>query len=653
LLSVIIPVFNQCRFTIGCLKSIKDVLEESQLKVEVIVVDDKSTDQTKEVLSKCIGIRTLTNEENVGFIASCNRGAAAARGKHLLFLNNDTIVRPRCFEEILATFELKPDAGLVGAKLLYPDGKLQEAGGIIWNDGSGWNYGRMDDPEKPEYSYLREVDYCSGACLAVPRLLFERLDGFDTRYLPAYCEDSDLAFRVRRAGFKVYYQPLAQIIHFEGMTSGRDVSENVKSYQVINQQKLFFRWSRTLSAHGISGTDPYTAKERQIKKRMLVLDACVLTPDQDAGSLTVYNHIKIFQSLGYKVTFAPDNLQREDNYTSDLQRLGIECLYYPHTKSMRSHLETYGSYYDIVFIARAGVAHAHIDNIKTYCPRAKILFDTEDLHFLREARRAELENDAQLAQKALVRKKQELGIARKSDCTIVVSQYEKEILLKEDPNLNVVVIPVPRDITGRSGEFEERRDILFIGGFQHPPNVDAILYFVRDIYPLIKQELPDIKFYVLGSKPPAEVVALATDSSIVVTGYIDNLAPFFNRCRLSIAPLRYGAGVKGKILTSLSYGLPVVASSVACEGIGLENNVDVLRSDEPSNFAANVVRLYNDATLWNKLSENGLDIIAKNYSVAITTSAFQKLFASLTDNPESEFQTAEIQTEDSLKVTAR
>ena len=346
LLSVIIPVFNHSAFTIGCLNSIKERLEQSQLRVEVIVVNDNSTDDTKVLLTRYAGIRTITNDKNVGFIASCNRGASIARGEYLLFLNNDTIVQPRCFEEILSTFQLKPDAGLVGAKLLYPDGRLQEAGGIIWNDGSAWNYGRMDDPDKPEYSYLREVDYCSGACLAVPRDLFERLHGFDSRYRPAYCEDSDLAFRVRELGYKVYYQPLAEVIHFEGITSGKDISEKVKSHQVVNQQKLFAQWSNSLSTYGDPGTNPYTAKERNVRKRILVVDARILLPDQDAGSLTVFNHIKIFQALGYKVTFAPDNLKVEERYTSDLQRLGVECLHLPYTESICSHLETYGSYYD-------------------------------------------------------------------------------------------------------------------------------------------------------------------------------------------------------------------------------------------------------------------------------------------------------------------
>ena len=628
-ISVVIPVFNKFTYTFNCLRSIQDVLADSDLNVEIIVVNDQSTDDTAKILAQIKGIRVLTNPKNLGFIDSCNNGAAIAQGQYLLFLNNDTLVSPRCFEELLLTFQNKADAGLVGAKLVYPDGRLQEAGGIIWNDASGWNYGRLDDSDKPEYCYLREVDYCSGACIMVPRELFNRLRGFDTRFCPAYYEDCDLAFQIRQAGYRVYYQPLAQVTHFEGVTSGTDVSTDVKSYQVVNQQKFREKWPEVLLNHGESGVDPYLSKERQVAKRILFLDACVLTPDQDAGSVMVFNHLKIFQSLGYKVTFAPDNLQRAEGYTANMQRIGIECLYWPQTKSIKSHLEERGKDYDLVFITRADVAAKHGDDVRTNCPRAAIIFNTIDLHFVREQRWAELEKNSELAKLALKRKDMELSIAASSDCTLVVSSYEQEVLLRENPRLNVSVVPLTLDMPGRHTDFDERADLLYIGGFQHTPNVDAVLYFVQSIYPLIKLQLPDVKFYILGSKPPEEILDLANDSSIVVTGYIEDVAPHFNRCRLSVAPLRYGAGLKGKVLTSLSYGLPMVASSIACEGIGLDNEINILIADEPAEFAEKVVRLYADAALWNRLSTSGFDKVNRDYSTAATRSYFERLFTSL------------------------
>ena len=181
------------------------------------------------------GIVYLRNETNCGFIASCNRGAQRARGKYLVFLNNDTLVRDGWLRALIDTFSEDPNAGIAGSKLIYPDGRLQEAGGIIWQDASGWNYGKFDDPTKPEYNYLREVDYCSAAALMIPKALFWSVEGFDSRYSPAYYEDTDLAFKVRQAGYKVLYQPLSEVIHYEGATGGTDLSTGTKQHQDINR----------------------------------------------------------------------------------------------------------------------------------------------------------------------------------------------------------------------------------------------------------------------------------------------------------------------------------------------------------------------------------------------------------------------------------
>src|SRR5213592_3225992 len=210
--SIIIPVFNQFRFTQACLASLQE--HQGAERFEVIVVDDCSTDATAEAVPRMPGIVYLRTETNSGFITSCNRGAEAARGKYLVFLNNDALVRPGWLTALLDTFAEERRAGIVGSKLLYPDGRLQEAGGIIWRDATGWNYGKFDDPEKPEYNYLREVDYCSAAALMIPKSLFASEGCFDSRYAPAYYEDTDLAFKVRGAGYKVLYQPLSEVIHY-------------------------------------------------------------------------------------------------------------------------------------------------------------------------------------------------------------------------------------------------------------------------------------------------------------------------------------------------------------------------------------------------------------------------------------------------------
>ena len=611
--SIVIPVFNNIAYTVACLESIQAV--PCRHSYEVVIVDDCSSDQTPRVLAGIKGVRTVRNESNQGFIRSCNRGAAEARGGYLLFLNNDTTVLPGWLDELVDTFTHFPNAGLVGAKLIYPDGRLQEAGGIIWNDASGWNYGRLDDPDKPEYNYAREVDYCSGAAIMVPRPLFETLGSFDERYLPAYFEDADLAFSVRQAGRQVLYQPLSQVIHHEGISSGTDLGSGVKAYQVVNREKFAGKWKARLALHRSPGEEPFLERERSVRGRILVIDATTPMPDRDAGSVTAFFYLKILVELGYKVCFAPANLVSLEKYTADLQRLGIECLYGPHVTSIKQHLKDSGKYYDYVFLYRAYTAWEFIRDVKALCPQAKVIFDTVDLHYLREERLSELSNSASMKAQAARTKEVELSLVSLCDATIVLSPVEKDILLRERPGARIHTIPLLLDIPGSKTGFKDRHGLVFIGGYGHPPNVDAVLYFAESIWPLIKAQIPDITFTILGSSPPDSFRPLARQDGIRVVGYVEDLGEYFDTCTLSIAPLRFGAGIKGKIGTSFCYGVPCVASSVAVEGMGLTDGREVLVADTPAAFAEAVCRLYREQDTWAAMSERGLAFVRENYSL--------------------------------------
>lgn len=619
LASIVIPVHGHCEYTVNCLRSI--IENTGGIDYEVIVVDDASPDNTHTLLATAKNLRVLANEKNKGFLLSANCGAAAARGKYLVLLNNDTIVQRGWLAEMLRTFNEVPQAGLVGAKLLYPDGMLQEAGGIMWRDASGWNYGNADDAGKPEYNYRREADWCSGACIALPKTLWHELHGFDERYVPAFCEDSDMAFAVRKAGRKVIYQPMAAVTHYGGVSCGTDLTAGVKKYQTPNTEKFAKKWARELAAHRPNGEKPELERERNVASRILIIDACTLTPDQDAGSLTVLNHMRVFQNLGYKVSFIPDNLCYAERYTADLQRMGVECHYQPYIGSIEKHLKLHGPLYNAVMLCRPYVAEPHIEAVRRYCPDAKIIFDTEDLHFLRERRQAVIENNPALAAVAEDTRLQELGVAARADCTVVVSEDEKNVLLGENPRLNVAVIRPPRELAPQTAPFAEREGILFIGGFRHTPNVDAVFYFMREIWPAIKREMPGVKFHIIGSNPPEEIKAL-TGIDVIVHGYVADIAPHFARCRLSVAPIRFGAGVKCKLLSSLCHGLPAVASASACEGTGLENGQHVLTAAAPDEFAKAAVRLYNDEALWRRLAAGGLGFVERYYSLQAAQAKF-------------------------------
>jgi GT2 family glycosyltransferase len=624
LISIVIPVYNKFEYTFHCLKSI--LANSTDQLYEVIVVDDCSQDETAAELARIKGIKVIRNETNGGFIFSSNTGASAARGEFLVLCNNDTEPQPQWLSALRNTFTDFPNAGMVGAKLLYPDGSLQEAGGIVWRDGSAWNYGRNDDPNKPEYSWCRQVDYCSGACLMLRRDDYFALGMFDTLYAPAYCEDSDLAFKVRAAGKKVYYQPLARVIHFEGVSCGTDVTSGVKEYQVANQRKLFARWEHVLREHRPNGVMPELEKERYVKKRVLVIDSLVLMPDRDSGSLRMFNLLKVFQSLGYKVTFAPNNLQYDEKYTSLLQGLGIQCLYYPYVKSIQAHLQQAGNLYQVVLLSRADLAERHIDDVRRLCPQAQILFDTVDLHFLREQRLAALTGNKTQIEAANMRKVQELDIARKAHQTLIVSPVEIDMFHAEAPDVKVALLSNIHKAEGRGAGFAERSDILFIGNFNHPPNIDGMHWFIDEVFPLLHQQKPELRLRIVGASAPKSLIAKG-NANIVFDGFVDDIAPLFNQVKLSIAPLRYGAGVKGKINSSMSFGVPVVATSVGAEGMGLVHDTDVLIADEAAAFAAQICRLYDDEQLWYALSNAGIDNIERCFSFAVATEQLRKVLA--------------------------
>jgi len=248
--SIIIPVYNNSIYTSKCLEQLKRTLPSDYVG-EIIVVDDASTDDTSSLLRRWHEqdkrIKVVHNERNLGFIHSCNRGAEAATEDVLVFLNNDTLPQPGWLPPLLQVLRKNPRAGAVGGKLIYPDGTLQEAGGIIFKDGTGCNFGRNERfAGSPLFNFVREVDYCSGALLATPQALFIRLGGFDSYFAPAYYEDSDYCFRLRENGVQVYYQPESVIIHFEGISSGTSIHSGVKSYQEINRLKFIERWKEAL-----------------------------------------------------------------------------------------------------------------------------------------------------------------------------------------------------------------------------------------------------------------------------------------------------------------------------------------------------------------------------------------------------------------------
>ena len=587
-------------------------------------MDNASTDETSEKLGLIQNINTIQNLENLGFVEACNAGVNAARGNYVLLLNNDTEVTPGWLEAMMAPFT-DERVGAVGAKLIYPDGRLQEAGNIVWQDGSGWNYGRGDNPDLFNYNYLKEVDYCSGAALMVPKKLWDRIGGFDSRFAPAYYEDTDLCFSIRSKGYRVMYQPDARIIHHEGATAGTDISRGFKRYQPINLEKFKEKWGETLAVEHFPGPEyVYLARERGIKKRAMVVDHYAPTFDKDSGSLRMFNLVKILTELGYKVVFWPENRTFSGIYTKTLQDMGVEVIY--GDILFDDYMRENGSVFDLVILSRPHVAIQFIHAVKAFS-KAKIIYDTVDLHFLREARKAAIEmDDRQRWQTAALSrdwKNKELFLCHVADRVLVVSSIEREILEKEDGlEGKVAVVSNIHSVESCCNGFEERSGLMFIGGFMHEPNEDGIVWFATTIFPKLIERIPDIHLTIVGSHPTDAVLALASES-VTVTGYVADVTPYFEKARVFVSPLRYGAGVKGKIGHSLSYGVPVVTTPIGAEGMGLVDGENALIADSENDFYKKVTDVYEDQNLWHKLSENGRQHIESSFSPEVIKEKLQ------------------------------
>ncbi len=605
--SIIIPVYNNAIYTFNCLKSI---LKHTKIPYEIIIVNDCSTDETSKMLSLIKNIKIIHNKENKGFIESCNIGAKESHGEFILFLNNDTMVTENWLENIQKTFEKFSDVGIVGVKLIFPDGKLQEAGSIIFSDGSAWNYGKFDDPTNPEYNYIKKVDYCSGACIAIRKKLFFEVGGFDENLKPAYYEDTDLAMQIREKNLHVYYQPFSIVFHFEGITSGKDTSSGTKKYQEINKTKFINKWKNVLlSNHYPPGTSLFIAREKIDKGIILVIDHYVPSYDKDSGSLRMYSILKLLTLQGWKVIFWPDNLAKIEPYTSELQWIGVEVIY--GHKNFFEYIKENGKYIDYILLSRPHISKNYIDKVKLYSD-AIVIYDTVDLHYLREERRAKVENNPRILEEANTWKNIEFYICKKSDIILTITENEKNILKNEFKNKEIKVLPNIHIPTTNIKPFNQRKNIMFIGSYLHPPNIDAVKWFTNEIFHEILKNIKEIKFYIIGNEPPDEIKKL-TSENIIVTGFVKNVAPYFQNCRVFVSPLRYGAGLKGKIGQSMSFGLPVVTTSIGAEGFIFEKP-PFLIADDAKTFAEKVIELYLNETLWKELSMRGIEIIEKYYS---------------------------------------
>ncbi len=608
LVSIVISTFNRAEYLYQCLEEIRT---HTDVPYELIVVDDASTDATATLLGKCRGVRVIENEQNLEFVGSYNRGAGLAKGRHILLLNNDIIVTPRWLSTLLQTMSAHPECGAVGAKMVRPDGTLQEAGSIVWQDGSALGYGRDRDPHDPEYAYVREVDYCSAACLLVRADLFRQLGGFDERYRPAYYEDADLCFGIRQLGYRVVFQPQVVVIHYEFASRS---SERARALCEVNQQKFVTKWAEAVAGAPAAG-DVLRGRDRRVGRRVLIMDDQIPAPYLGSGLPRTLRMLELLIDLGCVVTFVPcTNTTAHQPTALQLQQLGIE-VFYGAGFTPEALLAARSGYYDVVIISRPHNGLKFLRLARRHHPTAFLIYDTEAIFCLREFRQAEVEgrplDEAEKRRKLA----DELRVMRDADVVITVSEAEREVIFKEGAHDHVAIWGHPAALHATGAPLAGRKDLLFVGGFTHghPPNTDAVLHFAGRIFPEIRKRLPQCRFIVVGFQPTERVRRLASQH-IVVTGFVEDLREYYERCRVFVVPHRFAGGISLKLIEAMAYGLPAVTSTVGARGLDLRDGCEALIAGSDAEFVEKVVRLYQDEALWTAVQGAAQEYIRQRCS---------------------------------------
>jgi GT2 family glycosyltransferase len=614
-ISIIIPAYGKAEVTLRCLASLHQ--HPPSVPYEVLVVEDCSGEPGADAVSNVSGIRFINNASNLGFLRSCNAAAAQSRGRYLLLLNNDTQVMPGAVDALHRVFTSHPKAGLVGAKLIYPDGTLQEAGGIVWSDGSARNHGRGRHPDEPCFNFLRETDYISGAAIMIDAALWRQRGGFDERFCPAYYEDTDFAMQVRAAGRQVIYQHESVVVHLEGVSNGTDDKPGIKKYQYTNAVKFAEKWQHILERDHFQpdAGHEFRARERaKQRKVLLVVDPTMIQPDADAGSKSTDEFINTMMGLGWLVKFWPQDGARPDRYAQAMQARGIEVLTGGGRPRFSEWIASHGRHIDAFLLSRPSAAAAVLPDIRRHsCGR--VVYYGHDIHHARMSLQATTLGDASAAAAGKLMQDTEHSLWQRADVVLYLSQDEADVVLRLDPTIDARAVQLYCFDRPQPRLWQPAKPLLqFVAGFAHPPNVDAAQWLVRQVMPLVWQRWPAMPLRLVGSKPSADVLALASPL-VTVTGWVsdEQLSAMYGEATVSLAPLRFGAGVKLKVVEALAHAVPLVTTSVGAQGLdGLAQACAV--HDAPEAFAQAILDLLDSEPLWQARSASAASYVGQRFS---------------------------------------
>jgi O-antigen biosynthesis protein len=629
-ITALIILWNQAHLTLRCLRALdRERKSAGAPSLEIVLVDNASSDETGELLSRLDGARIIRNMENVGFVHACNQAAAIARAPTLLFLNNDAFVRLGALSAAHAALNRAPDVGAVGGRLIMPSGLLQEAGCIVWSDGSTGGYGRGLAADAGEAMFRRDVDYCSGAFLLTPRVLWEKLGGFDESYAPAYYEEVDYCMRVWEVGLRVVYEPAAAVDHYE---YGSSNSDEFVATALINRKRFRAQHAEVLHrSHLPAGpANVLAAREHRVpgRRRLLVLDNEVPLRALGGGCLRMREMLVEAAAAGRLVSFYPLQNPKVDWAAARADvPCEIEILSDRGAANLGAFLEERRGYYDLILVSRPdnmALVRAALGERPYLIYGTRLIYDAEALFAARTIAEAAFEGHPLPTEEVDRILNDEIGLAEGADAIICVTEAEAKAF--RDRHL------APVYVLGHSTEprfdapgFEGRHGFLFVGRLleQQAPNWRGLKWFIREVLPLIRSKLPDATLIVAGHLHPdcSELEALG----VRLVGPVADLHPLYDAARVFVAPVQFAAGVPIEILEATAAGLPTAATSLMARQLGWAPSVEIATGDEPMSLAAAAVTLHEESSAWGAVRVAAQQRIAREYSAEAFRSRLREL----------------------------
>jgi O-antigen biosynthesis protein len=611
LVSILIPFYNEKNYTVNCLKHLHSHLDKT-VAYEIILIDDNSTDDVN--LEFISGIKIIRNNQNLGFLKNINIGIKEAVGQFVYILNNDTEVQDGFLNELLNVFYTFPNVGAVGSKLINADGTLQEAGSVFLKDCSIHNIAGKRKVFYPQINYTYKVDYSSGCSL-----LFKKYNDageinlFDKQFAPAYFEETDFCFQLKYLQHKdVYYCPFSEVLHYNGVSYNSEKNNYIERTEKkealfkINLEKFKSKWQAQIDAIKAS-TIEERIEELYGNKSIVIFCGRIPEHDKDSGSNRLKEIIEAYKELGFNVLLIKSkNYLKDSPYIEYYQRLGVH-VFYEHKigVGIGEYIKNNISNATISWYYNPDIFIEHFNNLKNYLQKSTVVFDMVDIHHLRFKRALELQPQNKKLQKQYSKYlAAEKEASLLSDFVVTISDQEAkymETFCEAKKIITISNIHYTRIAVENTLPFEDRKDILFIGSI-HEPNIDALYFLYKDIMPLVWEKLPHVKVNIIGNIK--DKIQDINHPNILFKGYVPNIEELFLSNKYMIAPLRYGAGVKGKIGQAFEYFLPVITTTIGAEGMQLIDGESALIYDDATGFANAIINLYNNKTLWLKLQSN-------------------------------------------------